>query len=110
MCTVQVSTTRAPYRFWPPFEPVGERAAEFTREPLIVNTVHVHKETRPSGSELQPNSVRPLLEVVAEVSRAVDEMWWDALADGSSEAAMMLGDASLGLHRAAIALSSYEAV
>ncbi len=40
--------------------------------------------------------------------RVVDEMWREALAEGRSDEAIDLGEASQGIHRAMIVLSSHS--
>lgn len=46
-----------------------------------------------------------LVEVLRRASATIDSLWRAALRDGTGEAALKLGEASHGLHRALIALT-----
>lgn len=50
-----------------------------------------------------------LVEVLRRASSTIDSLWRAALHDGTGEAALKLGEASQGVHRALIALSPLEA-
>jgi len=56
------------------------------------------------GSESR-GELSGVLDILERVSRTLDLMWRTAVSDGS-EAAVRLGEASHGLHRAIIALSA----
>ncbi len=45
-----------------------------------------------------------LLSLLAQAARTIDHMWRSAQADGQDGAAVALGEASYGVHRALIAL------
>ena len=47
-----------------------------------------------------------LLKLLGEATAVIDSMWRSALSDGTGQAALHLGEASQGLHRAMIALGS----
>ena len=47
-----------------------------------------------------------LLAQLREMTTAVDNLWRSALSEGTGQSAVQLGEASQGLHRALIALSS----
>lgn len=45
-----------------------------------------------------------LLALLGRASRTLDHLWFDSLSGGSESESLSLGDASLALHRALIAL------
>ena len=47
-----------------------------------------------------------LLNVLKYATAVIDSMWRSALSDGTGQTALHLGEASQGLHRAMIALTS----
>lgn len=49
-----------------------------------------------------------LVDVLRRASATIDSLWRAALRDGTGEAALKLGEASHGLHRALIALAPVE--
>lgn len=59
------------------------------------------------GGESDPAGVN-LVDVLRRASTTIDTLWRAALRDGTGEAALKLGEASHGLHRALIALSPVE--
>jgi hypothetical protein len=55
-----------------------------------------------------PGRTGSVLAQLGAASRVVDEMWREALAEGRTEEAIDLGEASQGIHRAMIVLSPHS--
>ena len=61
----------------------------------------------PNGSDSSREGVLSLLQ---QAARTIDQMWHTAQGDGRHSAAVALGEASYGIHRALIALQVDGAV
>jgi hypothetical protein len=60
----------------------------------------------PAAPPAQENTLETgLVEVLRRASVTIDFLWRTALAEGASDLALKLGEASHGVHRALIALS-----
>lgn len=67
------------------------------------NLMQAQGEMAQGGGEAERDGVLGLLQ---QAARAIDEMWRAAQSDGQNPAAVALGEASYGVHRALIALQT----